>query len=158
VWRELEEGAPELARLGRERLDRRAALLGTIRKDGSPRISPVEPFFVAGELIFGTMPWSLKVRDLERDPRCVLHSAVMDPDATEGELRLYGRAVEVDDPAVRNGAPNAWWVGRPVEEARVFALAIEEATFITWDFEGGLMTARRWSAEEGYREAERPYP
>lgn len=49
LWRELETAAPEIARLGKERLDQAGvALLGTVRKDGSPRISPVEPYFGVG--------------------------------------------------------------------------------------------------------------
>jgi predicted pyridoxine 5'-phosphate oxidase superfamily flavin-nucleotide-binding protein len=65
IWRDLEAAAPEIARLGRERFERaRVALLGTLRKDGSPRISPVEPYLTQGHLLFGTMSWSLKTRDL----------------------------------------------------------------------------------------------
>jgi hypothetical protein len=49
IWRDLETVAPEIARLGKERFDRaRVALLGTLRKDGSPRISPVEPYLTRG--------------------------------------------------------------------------------------------------------------
>jgi hypothetical protein len=45
IWCDLETAAPEIARLGKERFEpARVALLGTIRKDGSPRISPVEPY------------------------------------------------------------------------------------------------------------------
>jgi hypothetical protein len=41
-WGDLEGAAPEIARLGKERLESaRVALLATLRKDGSPRISPV---------------------------------------------------------------------------------------------------------------------
>ena len=46
-WQDLEQGAPGIARPGRARLDQaRVVLLGTLRRDGSPRISPVEPHFV----------------------------------------------------------------------------------------------------------------
>jgi hypothetical protein len=63
IWAEFEAAAPEVARLGKERFDRlRVALLGTLREDGSPRISPVEPYFVEGDLLFGAMTWSLKAR------------------------------------------------------------------------------------------------
>jgi hypothetical protein len=83
IWAEFEGAAPEIARLGRERFVRAGvALLGTLRRDGSPRISPVEPHFVSGHLLFAAMSWSVKARDLARDPRCVLHSAVSDPDAS----------------------------------------------------------------------------
>jgi hypothetical protein len=92
TWPDLEAGAPELARRGRERLEETSiALIGTLRKDGSPRISPIEPNFHEDELLFGGMTWSLKVRDLQRDPRCVVHSAITGPNAGEPELRLYGR-------------------------------------------------------------------
>jgi Pyridoxamine 5'-phosphate oxidase len=122
TWRDLEAGAPEIARLGKERLDQtRVALLGTLRKDGSPRISPVEPFLTQGHLLFGAMSWSTKTRDLLHDPRCVLHSTVSDPDSGEGELKLYGRAAGVHD-EIRDGVPDAWWVGRPSEAASVFLL------------------------------------
>jgi hypothetical protein len=49
----------------------RVALLGTLRPDGSPRVSPVEPYFAGGELVLGVMAWSGKARDLRRDPRGV---------------------------------------------------------------------------------------
>jgi Pyridoxamine 5'-phosphate oxidase len=105
IWAEFEAAAPEVARLGKERFDRsRVALLGTLRKDGSPRISPVEPHFVEGHLLFGAMTWSLKARDLLSDMRCVLHSAVTAPDAGESELKLYGRAREVRDQRLRGAA------------------------------------------------------
>lgn len=158
IWRDLETEAPEIARLGKERFDQaRVALLGTLRKDGSPRISPVEPYFTQGHLLFGAMSWSLKTRDILRDPRCVLHSAISDPDSGEGELKLYGRASEVDD-QIRAGCREAWWAARPAEAAFVFSFNIEQATFISWDTKHGEMTVRRWSPQLGYREAKRSYP
>ena len=159
AWNALESGAPEIARLGRERLEQAGiALLGSLRRDGSPRISPVEPSFAEGQLLFGAMSWSGKARDLLRDPRCVLHSAVSDPDGAEGELKLYGRAVEIEDAAIREAPGNAWWVGRPRREARVFSLEIERAVFVSWDAGRGVMKTLRWSPESGYGEVERSYP
>lgn len=158
MWRDLEEAAPEIARLGKERLEHaRVGLLATLRKDGSPRISPVEPYFVDGDLLFGAMAWTLKVRDLDRDPRCTLHSAVTGPNAGEGELKLYGRATDAAD-ELRDACENGWWTGRPRESARVFSLDIDEASFVTWDYERGEMMVRRWSREDGFRTATRGYP
>jgi hypothetical protein len=131
-------------------------LLGTLRKDGSPRISPVEPYLSQGELLFGAMTWSLKARDLMRDPRCVLHSSVTDPDGGDGELKLYGRAVVADD-ELREGCREGWWFTRP-ETATVFALRIEETTFVSWDADGGEMTVRQWSPRAGYTVKRRRYP
>ncbi len=157
-WQELEHAAPELARQGRQRLDEaRLALLATLRRDGSPRISPVESYLHAGELLFGAMAWSRKAHDLLRDPRCVLHSAVTRPDAGEGELKLYGRAVEADA-AVRDGCAEGWWQAQPHDAATVFALDIGEATFVAWDLERARMRVWRWSATRGATESERTYP
>jgi hypothetical protein len=159
TWGELETGAPAIARLGRERLDAAGlALLGTLRKDGSPRISPVEPHVVGGELLFGAMSWSGKAKDLLRNARCALHSVVCDPDNPDGELKLYGRVREVEDDELRNRPAGAWWVERPREEARVFSLVIEQAAYITWDAEQALVTLRRWSEQRGPSEITRPYP
>src|SRR5918992_3774303 len=97
-WGELEAAAPEIARLGRERLEQvGVAFFGTVRADGWPRISPVEAHVARNRLLVGVMPRSLKVRDLVRDPRCTLQSAVTDPDSGEGELKLYGHAIELGE-------------------------------------------------------------
>ena len=157
-WRALEASAPAIARLGEERLEQtRVALLGTLRSDGWPRISAVEPYISDGQLLFGTMSWSLKTNDLLRDPRCVLHSAISGPDSGEGELKLYGRAGEADDP-IRESCQEGWWRARPLEAAVVFSMQIEQATFVSWDTEHGEMTVRRWSPLRGYVEARRSYP
>ncbi len=156
-WRDLETAAPEIAHLGKERLEQaRVALLATLRKDGSPRISPVEPYLSQGHLLFGAMSWSLKTRDLLRDPRCVLHSAITGPDYAEGELKLYGRATEADD-QLRDSCQEGWWLERPPDAATVFALNIEQATFISWDTQHGQMRVRRRSPR-GLTETRRSYP
>lgn len=60
-WRDVELGAPETARLGMARLaSARVALVGALRRDGSPRISPIEPYIVGGQLLIGAMVWSAK--------------------------------------------------------------------------------------------------
>ena len=96
IWRDFEAAAPELARLGRERFERTGVVLvATVRKDGSPRISPVEPYLVLGHLLLGMMWRSRKALDLLREPRCAVHSAVCDPNGSDGEFKLYGRALTV---------------------------------------------------------------
>jgi hypothetical protein len=158
IWRDLEAVAPEITRLGKERFDRTGvALLGTLRKDGSPRISPVEPYLAQGHLIFGAMSWSLKRRDLLRDSRCVLHSAICEPDSGQGELKLYGRATEADE-QIRNGCREGWWAKTPAAAASVYSLTIDQATFVSWDTQYGEMTVKRWSPQIGYRETKRNYP
>src|SRR5437899_12070904 len=96
-WDEFATAAPELASLGEERLrGRELCLVGTLRANGWPRISPVEPEFVDGELMLGMMWRSPKALDLLRDPRLVVHSVVSDRKGTEGDFKLYARAMAVE--------------------------------------------------------------
>lgn len=156
-WRDLEAGAPELAREGWARFSRtKVALLGTIREDGSPRISPVEPFLLGGQLVMGVMP-SPKLDDLRRDPRCVLHSSVSDIDGSEGEFKIHGSAGATADPALLN-AEGTWWVGREPDRVGVFTVEIDEAILVTWSADQGRMMTARWSRATGARELTRTYP
>ena len=157
TWPELEAGAPEIASLARERFTARdAALLGTLRADGWPRISPVEPFFLEGELVFGIMA-SPKLDDLRADPRCVLHSVVVDSSGAEPEVKLTGRALASDDPAIL-AAEGTWWASRPPDSVAVFRLEIEEAVAVAWDTDFGRMRASRWRRGGHHVERERTYP
>ena len=157
TWQELEAAAPMIARLARQRLEgMRVALLGTIRSDGSPRISPVEPYLSQGHLLFGAMSWSHKTRDLLRDPRCVLHTAITGPDAGEPEVKLYGRAVEAPT-EIRENCASGWWQTRH-DAAVVFILRVEVATSIEWNLHDGQMLSRRWSPGRGLTETARSYP
>jgi hypothetical protein len=156
TWAEFERAAPDLASATRERLEStRIALLGTIRADGSPRISPVEPYFTSDQLLFGAMARSGKARDLARDPRCVVHSAISEPDAGETEFKLYGIASET---AERNARADAWWLSQLPEAARVYALNIETAVSVAWALERGAITVTRWSPQHGVQETTRSYP
>jgi len=156
-WAALEAGAPELAREGWIRFDRtHVAMLGTLRSDGSPRISPIEPFLIGGELVFGVMR-SPKWDDLERDPRVVLHSSVSDINGTEGEFKVYGRAIPTTSAGVRNH-PGAWWSTRPGDAAGLFAVEIAEAVLVAWTPDQQRMRVLRWSADGGLREDVRDYP
>ena len=157
-WLDLEQAAPHITSQGHALLSRtRVAMLGTLRPDGSPRISPVEPYFTHGQLIFGVMPWSGKARDLHHGPRCVLHNAISNPDAGEPELKLYGVAAAAST-AQRDACTQAWWTGQPRMAADVFVLELTEAVLIEWDLEHGRMTSTRWSPGYGLRQQARNYP
>ncbi len=101
-WGDFARREPELAALGQERLDRHGlVMLATLRKNGFPRISPVEPLFFNGQLYLGMMWQSRKALDLIRDPRCSIHNAVSDRHASEGEFKVYGRAMDITNPNER---------------------------------------------------------
>jgi hypothetical protein len=154
-WDEFSAACPELAQLGEERLrERELCLLGTLRRNGYPRISPCEPDFVDGELMLGMMWRSPKALDLRRDPRCVVHSVVANRSGEEGDFKLYGRGLEVTD-SNRRDAYRATIKARidwePTEpNFHVFAIDVESAGFVifgqeryglAWDVAAGL---RRW--------------
>jgi hypothetical protein len=102
-WEQFEASAPDLAGLARAEFERYGmVLVGTLRKDGSPRISSVFPHILDGELCLGMMWRSRKAVDLLRDPRLVLHNPVCTNRGDEVELGLHGRAVVIDDDEVRH--------------------------------------------------------
>ena len=129
------------------------AYLGTLRRDGRPRISPVEAHVLDGRLLIGVMPRSLKARDLDRDPRCTLQSLVSERDSGEPELKLYCRAVLSE-----GEPPGAWWAGRPAGDVRVYELEVEEAALLEWNLGNAEMTVTSWSPARGLHTTTRTYP
>jgi hypothetical protein len=112
-WSQFAKEAPETETVFRRRLDATGlALMATLRADGSPRISPLEPQVLDERLWLGMMPGSTKTNDLRRDPRLCLHTATADKDVADGDAKLWGRAVLVGEP----------------DERHVFAAAVKEAT------------------------------
>jgi hypothetical protein len=156
-WDEFAAAAPELAGLGEERLrGRELCLVGTLRRNGWPRISPVEPEFVDGELMLGMMWRSPKALDLLRDPRLVVHSVVSSRMGNEGDFKLYGRAVPVDEPERRARyratikARIDWEPQEP--NYHVFAVDVDSAGFVT--FAEGNRYWLAWDSERGERGGE----
>lgn len=99
TWEEFAEGAPRIAGIF---VRRHAAagylcMLATLRSDGYPRISPIEPRVFEGELWLVGMPDTTKFRDLARDPRFCLHTATVDPQVTDGDAKLWGTVHDVRD-------------------------------------------------------------
>ncbi|HEY5639003.1 MAG TPA: hypothetical protein VIW01_03040, partial [Dehalococcoidia bacterium] len=144
---EFARAAPELAKAGEERFERWGLiLLGSMRKDGTPRISPVEPLIVGGELMLGMMWQSKKALDLLREPRCLVHSIITDRMGHEGEFKLRGRARDVADPDVRETYSKALFekIGFRPEglEWHLFAIDIEHVALIA--FENEEKTVQTW--------------
>ncbi len=133
-WQQFATQAPELVALGEAQFGRTGlAMVGTLRRDGWPRISPVEPFIADGQLYLGMTWQSVKAVDLLRDPRCVVHSTVSNRDGTEGEFKVYGRAVEVNGLDRRRRFADAVYAAigfRPEEpEFHCFAIDIDSVAF-----------------------------
>ena len=147
-WSEFKEAAPELAELGEERFESSGVVLvGTIRKNGWPRISPVEPLIFDGRLYLGMMWRSQKALDLLRDSRCTVHSSISNRDGTEGEFKLYGHGVDIQDPKLRQRYCDGLYekIGiKPEEhEYHLFSIDIESASYAV--IQNGEWSRLAWS-------------
>jgi len=159
-WSQFAEEAAELAEIGEQCLDRLGVvLLGTLRKNGYPRISAVEPLFANGELYLGMMWKSVKALDLLRDPRFTVHSPITDRNGREGEFKLHGTVRDVDDPGERQIYATALndkigWV--PPEPYHLFALRLEGAAYRRFSYT--LVSAMVWRPGEGTERSEEKVP
>jgi hypothetical protein len=103
TWTTFTTKAPRIAEVfrRRHRATGNLCLLATLRADGSPRISPMEPSVFEDDLWLVGMPHTAKFRDLERDPRFALHTATIDPSVGEGDAKVWGQVEHVDDRALQ---------------------------------------------------------
>jgi Pyridoxamine 5'-phosphate oxidase len=128
TWEELETQAPELAAATRAVLaQHKHKVIATLRRDGSPRVSGNEVRFIDGDVWLGMMPGSMKALDLERDPRVAVHGATADPELTDGDAKLAGRAIRETDPArIRAVVMGVDGEGDPEMAAVVFRIDVTE--------------------------------
>ena len=99
AWSEFAEESPHIAEvfIRRHRAAKNLCMLATLRSDGSPRISPMEPRIFDGRLVLVGMPGTTKFKDLARDPRFALHTATVDPYVGDGDAKLWGQVEDVQD-------------------------------------------------------------
>jgi hypothetical protein len=99
AWNEFAERAPQIAEVftRRQTATGNLCMMATLRSDGFPRISPIEPRVFEGELWIVGMPGTTKFRDLDRDPRFCLHTATVDTQVTDGDAKLWGVVRDVQD-------------------------------------------------------------
>jgi hypothetical protein len=141
TWAEFADQAPDLAAMGADRLGQGVAYLATSSSDGSPRVHPVSPIVAQAMFIF-MEPTSSKGRDLRRDGRYALHSAVDDAVGTGGEFFARGHARLVDQAATRQSASGA--ASFPPEDHYIlFQLDIDKVLVTTYD--DGVPVRTRWS-------------
>jgi Pyridoxamine 5'-phosphate oxidase len=152
-WDGFEWACPEIAELARARFERdQLVMLGTIRRDGSPRVSPNECDFAEGRLFVSMMWQSRKALDLLRDPRIVVHSVTTNKDGTDGDVKIYGRAVDEHDPDVREAFRAAirrridWAPDEP--EYHCFSVDVRSAGYVRF---GDEAQALAWDEEFGLR-------
>ena len=142
TWAEFERADAELAASGRELLDGRVCFHATLRRDGSPRVHPVEPWIASGLLMVRFRGGSPKVAEVAGDPRYALHSPMDNPNGEGGEFLVRGRMMPVtpDHPAA----------AEVVQTTRVplafYTLSVDEAVGTTYEGKELDPVYRRWRA------------
>lgn len=165
TWTDFHDAEPELADRATAILSATVnAVLGSLRADGSPRLSGIDPFFLHDDLWIGSMPDARKGADLRRDPRCSLHSipwesrrvkeGVADPGP--GDVKVSARAVLLHDLTEQADVMGWFKEERDLEppgDADLFRFDIDAVTLIFvaddelvidgWSPCGGRTTVRR---------------
>ncbi|WP_181764721.1 pyridoxamine 5'-phosphate oxidase family protein [Streptomyces albidus (ex Kaewkla and Franco 2022)] len=152
-WADFRSEEPEFADTVRARFqDFRHHVLGTLRTDGSPRLTGLEADFRDGQLWLGMMIGSRKALDLRRDPRFSLHANPgSDSEMAGGDVRVSGRAVEVGADELERYAAGA--PGEQPERFHLFRTELSEVVrvhvedpyivFEVWHPGHALRTIRR---------------
>ena len=154
-WSELADAEPRLAEVGEQRLlGPGVVLVGTIRRDGTPRISPVEPLLWRGDLWLSMMLGSQKALDLRRDARVLVHSVVADRNGALGEFKVRGIAREETAARIQRGFADEvreriGWDPSP-GEFHLFRVDVHNIAFIRYVESSGDQFVTRWPADQEY--------
>ncbi|MET0727392.1 MAG: pyridoxamine 5'-phosphate oxidase family protein [Acidimicrobiales bacterium] len=162
TFAELEASAPTIGAFIAGRIAATGlSLVATTRRDGWPRISPMELSVTDGRLFVGSMPDAVKAKDLRRDPRCCVITPLADKDDLSGEGKLFCRAREIVEPEewerVRAHFKdvNGFDIGEP-GGSHVFEMQIDGAA---WQrVEGDDWRTTSWRPGESVRERVRTGP
>jgi hypothetical protein len=149
-WSDFTSAQPALGQIARDKLIAPGVLLiGTARRDGTARISGVEPLILDGDLWLSMMRTSTKTRDLVRDSRIVLNSIVTGPEAG-AEIKIRGTAREEMNTAAQEryaAAVTAQIGWQPVVgRFTLFAVDIDDVTYIGYDPQTHGQHVARWPA------------
>jgi hypothetical protein len=150
-WHEFERVQPRLAEVGRVKLgDPGVVLVATIRRDGTPRLSPVEPLFWRDDLWL-SMGWrTQKVADLKRDHRLLVHSVVTGREGDAGEFKIRGVALADDEASDQSAYAEVveqelGWRPEP-GRFHLYRVDLDDVTFIRWDSATNDQYVTRWPA------------
>lgn len=146
-WAEFEAAEPGLAVRVAARFDTHPHhVLGTLRRDGSPRLSGVNVHRGEGHLWVGSMPDAVKIGDMERDPRVTIHSAPLSEELDGGDAVVSGLAhragADMEARLLPEGRGGAVYL---VDLRRVHLVEVkgEELVVTVWEPSSGLRIVRR---------------
>lgn len=152
-WKTFATEAPELAEAVRRRFTwTKHHVLATLRRDGSPRVSGTEVQFHANGLYAGSMPGSLKAKDLINDPRFALHSNPGEPTMEGGDAKISGFAALITEADVLAG-----YIGdvTPPEPFHLFELRIAEVVRTSLHPDGDRLVIELWRPGQAIQRTDR---
>lgn len=157
-WNEFVRQAPGIAQVfvRRHTATGNLCFLATLRADGYPRISPMEPRIFEDRLVLVGMPNTSKFRDLERIPRFSLHTATVDTYVGDGDAKVWGEVRNVQDKDLHARFAQDLFEesgfdlrGQPFDHFYVADLAGAAAV----EFRDGQLTITTWKPGRGERSA-----
>jgi hypothetical protein len=113
--------------------------LGTIHRDGGPRINPIEAHFVEGQLAHSLISGSVPILD----------AASGEP----GEFKVRATAHPVEHTTLRSAiqdaveARSSW---RPPHDWHFFTMAVDAAVYHDYDPQADVHHVKRWTPDRGY--------
>jgi hypothetical protein len=133
-WAQFEAAMPEMAGAGRALLYQYGpglAFLATTRRDGGPRLHPICPTIVDGQLYAAILSGSPKCADLTRDGRFALHT--FPAKDVDDEFYATGRAVRADAAGVEACERGLARDGVTSGDHTVFEFDLERALWSRYD-------------------------
>jgi hypothetical protein len=165
-WTDFDQAEPELAARARSIIAATTnCVLATIRADGSPRVSGIDPFFRDGDLWIGSMPHSRKGADLDRDPRMALHGVPWESrklkegaaDPGDADVKVTGRAVKLGDDDATARILSEYFaeigVDEPAEGGDLYTIDLR--TVVVISVADDQLVVDRWSADDGRKVVQR---
>lgn len=159
-WSTFEQTEPDLAVRASAIISATTnCVLATIRADGSPRVSGIDPFYRDGELWIGSMPRSRKGADLDRDPRMALHGIPWESrrvkegaeDPGDADVKITGRARKLGDDEATARILREYFaeigVDEPEEGGDLYTIDLDSVVVIC--VEDDRLVVDRWSASSG---------
>lgn len=147
-WADVETAAPDFGARIKACFDAHPHhVLGTVRVDGSPRLSGINVFFNEGRMWCGSMTAARKANDLHRDPRVCFYSAPLHEDMEGGDASVSGVAYPLDAAVAQAWQPESPAGGEffEIDIIRVHLVEVvgDELVLSMWDNAQGLRIVKR---------------
>ncbi len=146
TWKSFAAAEPMIAAKGRELFYQYGVglgFLGTVRRDGGPRVHPICPI-LAHDRLFALIVPGPKRDDLRRDPRYALHSLTSEPPRQDDAFYLAGSVQEVIDAATWERVAEQFLAERGMKARWP---GFEAQTLVEFDIQRCLLTLT--SSEDG---------